>query len=172
MLVLLYGQTRIFYTMSRDGLIPKVFANVHPKFKTPWINTILVGLLAMGFGGFMSLDNLANLTNVGTLAAFAIVCVTVVYLRYARPHINRPFKTPLFPVTPLLGAVRCGFLRMSLMAHELTRNFFLIYLGIGFVLYFAYGMWNSKLGRGEIVTGHEPQPDLGATGVQRDDTNN
>jgi APA family basic amino acid/polyamine antiporter len=60
----------------------------------------------------------------------------------------------------------------KLMAHELTRNFFLIYLGIGFVLYFAYGMWNSKLGKGEIVTGHEPQPDLGATGVQRDDTNN
>ena len=82
MLVLLYGQTRIFYTMARDGLIPPVFASVHPKFKTPWINTLLVGALACGFAGFMGLDALANLTNVGTLFAFAIVCFTVVYLRY------------------------------------------------------------------------------------------
>ena len=77
MLVLLYGQTRIFYTMARDGLIPPVFAQVHPKFKTPWINTLIVGVLACGFAGFMGLDALANLTNVGTLLAFAIVCVTV-----------------------------------------------------------------------------------------------
>lgn len=159
MLVLLYGQTRIFYTMARDGLIPKVFANVHPKLKTPWINTILVGILAMGFAGFMGLDNLANLTNVGTLAAFGIVCLTVVYLRYARPDMKRPFKTPLFPVTPLLGALMCLFLLLSLMAHEATRNFFVIYLAGGFVLYFAYGMWNSKLAKGEVVRGHEqPNP--------------
>jgi APA family basic amino acid/polyamine antiporter len=94
MLVLLYGQTRIFYTMARDGLIPSVFARVHRKFMTPWVNTILVGLLAMGFAGFMSLDALANLTNVGTLAAFAIICITVIYLRYARPEMKRPFKMP------------------------------------------------------------------------------
>jgi APA family basic amino acid/polyamine antiporter len=159
MLVLLYGQTRIFYTMARDGLIPQVFANVHPKFKTPWINTILVGVLACGFAGFMGLDALANLTNVGTLAAFAIVCATVIYLRFARPDMNRPFKTPLFPITPLLGALMCVFLLMSLMAHEGTRNFFLVYLAGGFVLYFFYGMWNSKLGRGIVVKGHEqPNP--------------
>lgn len=172
MLVLLYGQTRIFYTMAKDGLIPQVFANVHPKFKTPWINTILVGLLAMGFGGFMPLDNLAYLTNVGTLAAFAIVCLTVVYLRYARPHIKRPFKTPLFPITPILGALMCIFLLMSLMAHELTRNFFSIYLGVGFLLYFVYGLWNSKLAKGVVVTGHEPEPDLGARGLQEDNPPN
>jgi APA family basic amino acid/polyamine antiporter len=159
MLVLLYGQTRIFYTMARDGLIPSVFANVHPKFKTPWINTILVGFLAMGFAGFMGLDALANLTNVGTLAAFAIVCATVIYLRYARPDMKRPFRTPLFPLTPVLGALMCLFLLMSLMAHEATRNFFVIYLGGGFVLYFIYGLWNSKLAKGEVVIGHEqPNP--------------
>ncbi len=159
MLVLLYGQTRIFYTMAKDGLIPQVFANVHAKFKTPWINTIIVGLIACYFGGFMSLAQLANLTNIGTLAAFAIVCVTVIYLRYARPNINRPFRTPLFPVTPLLGALMCFFLLMSLMAHAETRNFFLVYLAGGFVLYFLYGMWNSKLGRGIVVHGHEqPNP--------------
>ncbi|MBX9745466.1 MAG: amino acid permease, partial [Hyphomonadaceae bacterium] len=172
MLVLLYGQTRIFYTMAKDGLIPQVFANVHPKFKTPWINTILVGLLAMGFAGFMGLDALANLTNVGTLAAFAIVCMTVVYLRYARPNIDRPFKTPLFPITPILGALMCVFLLMSLMAHEATRNFFLIYLGGGFLLYFVYGMWNSKLAKGVPYGGHEPQAELGARGLQDDNPKN
>jgi basic amino acid/polyamine antiporter, APA family len=168
MLVLLYGQTRIFYTMAKDGLIPQVFANVHKKFQTPWINTIIVGVIAMYFAGFMGLDQLANLTNIGTLAAFAIVCITVVYLRYARPKMNRPFKTPLFPVTPLLGALMCIFLLMSLMANAETRNFFLIYLAGGFVLYFVYGLWNSKLAKGVVVSGHEPEPDLGARGIQKD----
>jgi APA family basic amino acid/polyamine antiporter len=155
MLVLLYGQTRIFYTMARDGLIPPVFASVHPKFKTPWINTLIVGVLACGFAGFMGLDALANITNVGTLLAFAIVCITVIYLRYARPNMRRSFRTPLFPITPLLGAVMCFFLLMSLMAHAATRNFFLGYLIGGIVLYFVYGMWNSKLRKGVLVRGHE-----------------
>jgi APA family basic amino acid/polyamine antiporter len=155
MLVLLYGQTRIFYTMARDGLIPPVFAQVHPKFKTPWINTLIVGALACGFAGFMGLDQLANLTNVGTLLAFAIVCITVIYLRFVRPNMPRPFRTPLFPLTPLLGAVMCFFLLMSLMAHEATRSFFVVYLAGGIVLYFAYGMWHSKLGKGIVVRGHE-----------------
>ena len=155
MLVLLYAQTRIFYTMARDGLIPPVFAQVHPKFKTPWINTLIVGVLACGFAGFMGLDELANLTNIGTLLAFAIVCLTVIYLRYARPDMDRPFKTPLFPVTPALGAIMCVFLLMSLMARESTRNFFVVYLIGGIALYFVYGMWNSKLGKGVVVRGHE-----------------
>jgi APA family basic amino acid/polyamine antiporter len=155
MLVLLYGQTRIFYTMARDGLIPPLFSHVHQKFKTPWINTLIVGVLACGFAGFMSLDNLAKLTNVGTLLAFAIVCFTVIYLRYTRPEMQRAFKTPLFPLTPALGAVMCLFLLMSLMAHEDTRNFFLYYLGGGILVYFVYGLWNSKLGKGVVVHGHE-----------------
>ena len=174
MLVLLYGQTRIFYTMARDGLIPQVFANVHSKFKTPWVNTILVGILAAGFAGFMSLDALANLTNVGTLAAFAIICITVIYLRFARPDMKRPFNMPLplMLLVATLGALMCLFLLMSLMAHVPTRNFFLVYLAIGFVVYFIYGMWNSKLAKGVPYAGHEPQPDLGATGIQRDNPPN
>lgn len=151
MLVTLYGQTRIFYTMARDGLIPSVFAKVHPKLKTPWINTVIVGLIATYFAGFMSLDSLGNLTNVGTLMAFAIVCITVVYLRYAHPGMKRPFRTPLFPIVPLLGTIMCLFLLMSLMGHEETRTFFLIYLAGGLVLYFIYGVWNSKLGKGETA---------------------
>ena len=153
MLVLLYGQTRIFYTMARDGLIPSVFANVHKTFKTPWANTILVGILAMGFAGGMGLDRLADLTNIGTLAAFAIICITVIYLRIARPDMKRPFNLPM-PVmmaVSILGALMCLFLLMSLMAKVETRNFFLIYLGVGFLVYFTYGLWNSKLGKGEVV---------------------
>ncbi|HEX4180504.1 MAG TPA: amino acid permease [Caulobacteraceae bacterium] len=154
MLVLLYGQTRIFYTMSRDGLLPASLALVHPKFKTPWVNTIIVGVVACGAAGFLSLDALSDLSNVGSLTAFAIVCVTVFYLRISNPDLVRPFRTPLFPVTPILGAIMCLLLLMSLMATPTTRNFFLIYLAVGIVLYFAFGLRNSKLGRGEPAAEH------------------
>lgn len=160
MLVLLYGQTRIFYTMARDGLLPPAFARVHPRLRTPWIDTIIVGLVAAGFSGFMSLDALVDLTNIGSLSAFGIVCLTVLYLRYAEPGLKRPFRAPLFPVVPLLGAAMCMFLLMSLMANVATRNFFLVYLAGGMVVYFAYGMRHSKLGRGEVVIGAEPTMDL------------
>jgi basic amino acid/polyamine antiporter, APA family len=159
MLVLLYGQTRIFYTMARDGLLPSAFAKVHPRLRTPWIDTIIVGLVAAGFSGFMSLDALVDLTNIGSLSAFGIVCLTVLYLRIASPELKRPFRTPFFPVVPLLGGAMCLFLLMSLMVNVATRNFFLIYLAGGMVLYFAYGLRHSKLGRGEIVIGAEPSMD-------------
>ena len=158
MLVLLYGQTRIFYTMSRDGLLPASLALVHSRFKTPWVNTIIVGVAACGAAGFMSLDALSDLSNVGSLTAFALVCITVIYLRFSSPGLVRPFKTPFFPITPILGAVMCGVLLMSLMAGAATRNFFLIYLAGGIVIYFAYGIWHSKLGKGVIVEGHEASP--------------
>jgi len=158
MLVLLYGQTRIFYTMSRDGLLPKALSMVHPKFKTPWVNTILVGVAACGAAGFMSLDALSNLSNVGSLAAFAIVCVTVIYLRSSAPDLVRPFRTPLFPVVPILGAVMCLILLKTLMADTITRNFFLVYLVIGIVIYLAFGRNSSNLGRGILVQGHEASP--------------
>lgn len=158
MLVLLYGQTRIFYTMSRDGLLPASLALVHKTFKTPWVNTIIVGIAAALASGLLSLDALSDLSNVGSLAAFALVCITVLYLRVSNPELVRPFRTPLFPVVPILGAVMCGVLLMSLMATPATRNFFLIYLAGGIVLYFVYGMWNSKLGKGIEVDGHEASP--------------
>ncbi len=158
MLVLLYGQTRIFYTMSKDGLLPSALAVVHKRFKTPWINTIIVGAAACAAAGFMSLDALADLSNVGSLTAFALVCITVIYLRVSSPDLKRPFKTPVFPITPILGAVMCLVLLMSLMAGATTRNFFLVYLAIGVVIYFLFGIWNSKLGRGIVVAGHEASP--------------
>jgi APA family basic amino acid/polyamine antiporter len=158
MLVLLYGQTRIFYTMSRDGLLPTALAAVHKTFRTPWINTIIVGILAMGAAGFISLDALSDLSNVGSLTAFALVCITVIYLRVSDPKLERPFRTPLFPIVPILGALMCLVLLLSLMTTPATRNFFLIYLALGILLYFVYGIWNSKLGKGIIVTGGGPTP--------------
>ncbi len=160
MLVLLYGQTRIFYSMARDGLLPNVFAKVNPKTKTPVVNTLLVGLVAAGFAGFKGLDFLGNITNVGTLVAFGLICITVIYLRFARPDLRRPFKLPMWGAILIaaMGAIMCFILLMSLMAHEQTRNFFLIYLAGGIVIYFLFGMWNSKLGRGIVVTGASDEP--------------
>ncbi len=148
-LVLLYGQTRIFYTMSRDGLLPKSLAVIHKTYKTPWINTIIVGIAASGAAGFLSLDALSDLTNVGSLAAFALVCVTVIYLRTTNPDLVRPFRTPWYPLTPILGGLMCLLLLMSLMSTPETRNFFLIYLAIGIAVYFIYGIRSSNLGRGQ-----------------------
>jgi len=158
MLVLLYGQTRIFYTMSRDGLLPSVMSVVHKRFKTPWINTIVVGVMACGAAGFLSLDSLADLSNVGSLAAFSLVCITVIYLRVSSPSLVRPFRVPFFPWVPILGAVMCLFLLKSILNKPQTGPFFLTYVGVGFVLYFVYGIWNSKLSKGIPVAGHEAAP--------------
>ncbi len=167
MLVLLYGQTRIFYTMARDGLLPPVFAKVNPKTQTPVLNTVVVGVIAAGFAGFTGLDFLGDTTNVGTLVAFMFICITVVYLRFARPELNRPFKMPTWLITTIavLGAAMCAILVMSLMSSEHTRNFFIPYLIVGVLVYFVYGMWNSKLAKGEVVTGHEANPDLETQGL-------
>lgn len=147
MLVLLYGQTRIFYTMARDGLLPSVFGRVHPKLKTPWLNTVVVGVIAAAFAGVLGIGDLSNYTNVGTLTAFAIVCITVLVLRFSHPKLERPFRTPLFPLTPILGAVMCVTLLMTIMADEKTRAFIGWYLALGIPVYFIYGMWHSKLAK-------------------------
>ncbi len=148
-LVLMYGQTRIFYTMSRDGLLPKVMSAVHKTYKTPWINTLIVGFMACCAAGLLSLDALADLSNVGSLTAFALVCITVIVLRFSNPGLTRPFRTPLYPVVPILGAGMCLFLLKSILNKPQTGPFFLMYVGIGFLLYFAYGYRNSKLAKGE-----------------------
>ena len=121
---------------------------MHKKFLTPWINTIIVGIAAMGAAGFLSLDALSDLSNVGSLAAFTLVCITVIYLRVSEPGLVRPFRTPLYPAVPILGAIMCVVLLMSLMSTPATRNFFLGYLVVGIVIYFLYGIRASKLGRG------------------------
>jgi APA family basic amino acid/polyamine antiporter len=154
-LVLMYGQTRIFYTMARDGLLPRVFATVHPKFRTPWINTIVVGLAVAIAAGFFDINFLGDATSVGTLAAFAVVCLTVIWLRRTHPEIPRGYRVPLYPITPALGILTCVWLISTVPAHVLI--FFGWYVVGGVVLYFAYGMRNSRLAEGWPPI---PAPDL------------
>ena len=155
-LVLMYAQTRIFYTMARDGLLPKIFSRVHPKFKTPAINTVLVGVLTAIAAGFFDINVLGDMTSVGTLAAFAIVCLSVIYLRRAAPELPRGFTVPFYPVLPVLGIVSCLYLITTVPWNVL--QFFLWYMLGGVVLYFAYGMRNSNLQHGE---GQDDAPDMG-----------
>ena len=145
-LVLMYGQTRIFYTMARDGLLPRVFATVHAKLKTPWVNTLLVGLITAVAAAFFDINTLGDMTSVGTLAAFAIVCLSVIWLRRTHPNIPRGFTVPLFPVLPALGIVACIALIFTVETRVLV--FFGWYTVGAVVLYFAYGMHNSRLYHG------------------------
>jgi basic amino acid/polyamine antiporter, APA family len=155
-LVLMYAQTRIFYTMARDGLLPHIFSKVSKRFQTPVVNTIVVGLLTAIAAGFFDINVLGDMTSVGTLAAFAIVCLSVIYLRRAAPDLPRGFKVPLYPVLPVLGIVSCLYLITTVPWNVL--QFFLWYMAGGIVLYFVYGMRNSHLQHGEP---QEPGPDMG-----------
>ncbi|RZL28232.1 MAG: amino acid permease, partial [Sphingomonas sp.] len=155
-LVLMYGQTRIFYTMARDGLLPRVFATVHPTFKTPYVNTVLVGVITAVAAGFFDINVLGDMTSVGTLSAFSIVCLSVIYLRRAAPDLPRGFTVPFYPVVPLLGIASCVYLITTVPMKVLM--FFLWYLAGGVVLYFAYGIRHSNLQRGEP---QDDAPDMG-----------
>jgi APA family basic amino acid/polyamine antiporter len=155
-LVLMYAQTRIFYTMARDGLLPHIFSRVHPRFRTPAINTVLVGLVTAIAAGFFDINVLGDMTSVGTLAAFAIVCLSVIYLRRAAPDLPRGFKVPLYPLLPVLGILSCLYLISTVPWNVL--QFFLVYVIGGVVLYFVYGMHNSHLQHGEP---QEDAPDMG-----------
>jgi basic amino acid/polyamine antiporter, APA family len=153
-LVLMYGQTRIFYAMARDGLLPNVFATVHKTFKTPWINTLLVGVIVALAAGMFDINTLGDVTSVGTLAAFAIVCLSVIWLRQSRPDLPRGFKVPLYPVLPVVGILSCLFLIESVEKKVLI--FFGWFLVAATVIYFIYGMWNSKLAKGTLDTEDAP----------------
>jgi APA family basic amino acid/polyamine antiporter len=155
-LVLMYGQTRIFYTMARDGLLPKVFARVHPKFRTPWINTLLVGLIVALAAGFFDINSLGDMTSVGTLAAFAVVCLSVIWLRRTHPEIPRGYRVPFYPVVPILGIVSCLWLITTVPTY--VKIIFAWYTLAMIVLYFVYGMHNSELAKGRLVVGDGEPP--------------
>jgi APA family basic amino acid/polyamine antiporter len=155
-LVLMYGQTRIFYTMARDGLLPRIFARVHPKFRTPWINTLLVGIIVALAAGFFDINSLGDMTSVGTLAAFAVVCLSVMWLRRTHPEIPRGYRVPLYPVVPILGIASCLWLITTVPNYVLI--IFAWYTLAMVILYFVYGMHNSQLHKGRPVMADDELP--------------
>ena len=142
-LVLLLGQSRIFWNMSRDGLLPKIVGQLHPKFQTPWLTSIATGLLVAFFAAIMPLDDMANLCSIGTLLAFAIVCASVLILRIREPHHIRPFKTPWIWAVAPLGSASAIYLMMALPISSWIR--LVVWSVIGVAIYFGYGYWNSRL---------------------------
>jgi basic amino acid/polyamine antiporter, APA family len=142
-LVMMLGQPRIFYAMSRDGLLPPVFSKCHPKFRTPWFATILTGALAMVIAGLFPIGLLGELVSIGTLLAFVIVCAGVFVLRYTDPQIQRPFRTPMFWLVCPLGAFFCGWLMYGLPRDTWAR--LIVWMAIGLVIYFAYGRRHSRV---------------------------
>ena len=144
MLVMLLGQTRVLYSMANDGLLPKkFFAAVHPKFRTPWKNTILVGLLAAIVGSITPIDDIAKMVNIGTLLAFVIVSIAVMVLRRTNPNQARPFRTPWVPLIPILGVISNGYMMYKLGWMNWAR--LVIWLAIGLVVYFTYSVKHSRV---------------------------
>jgi APA family basic amino acid/polyamine antiporter len=144
MLVMLLGQTRVLYSMANDGLLPrKFFADVHPKFRTPWKNTILVGLLAAIVGSTVPIDDIGKMVNIGTLLAFVIVCIAVMVLRNANPGQARPFRTPWVPFVPIMGIIFNGYMMYKLGWINWAR--LIVWLIIGMVIYLLYGRHNSRV---------------------------
>jgi APA family basic amino acid/polyamine antiporter len=142
-LVMLLGQPRIFFTMAKDGLLPPVFAKVHPKYKTPYISSLLTGAVAMILAGILPISVLGELVSIGTLLAFSIVCISIIVLRKTRPDIPRPFKTPFVPVIPILGAGICLLQMLALPLDTWLR--LVVWMAIGFLVYFFYGIRKSKI---------------------------
>ncbi|WP_045750625.1 APC family permease [Candidatus Methylopumilus turicensis] len=145
MLVLYYGLTRIILAMSRDGLITPYLSHVSPSTQTPVRVIIITGLIMSIAAGLVPLGALAELVNIGTLAAFVLVCLGVIVLRKTHPDLPRPFKNPFTPVFPVLGMLSCGALMTFLPQQTWTR--FLLWLGLGLIIYFAYSIRNSKLNK-------------------------
>lgn len=142
-LVMLLGQSRIFWTMSKDGLLPQFVNKIHPKFRTPWITSIVTGVFVAFFASLLTVRDAGNLVSIGTLLAFVIVSVGILVLRIREPNLPRAFTAPAVWLTAPAGAVSAGYLMYSLPWSTWQR--LLIWFAIGLVLYFVYGFWKSKL---------------------------
>jgi len=142
-LVMLMGQPRIFFSMSKDGLLPPVFSKVHSRFKTPYVSTLITGFVALILAGILPINILGELVSIGTLLAFAIVCIGIIILRVKKPDIPRPFRTPWVPLIPILGAGICILQMLSLPWETWAR--LIIWMAVGFIIYFTYGIRKSRL---------------------------
>ncbi len=144
MLVMLLGQSRVLYSMAKDGLLPRsFFADIHPKFRTPWKGTILAGMLAAIVGSVTPIDDISKMVNIGTLFAFVIVCISVIVLRRKDPDRPRPFRTPWVPLIPILGILFNGYMMVKLGPANWIR--LVVWLIIGLVVYFGYSKKHSKV---------------------------
>jgi len=145
LLVMLYGQTRVFFAMSRDGLLPKVFSNVHPKYKTPFLSTWITGIIVAIVAGLTPINTVAELVNIGTLSAFVFVSIGVIVLRKTQPNLQRSFRVPWVPLVPILAALFCLILMIQLPLITWIR--FVVWLVIGLIIYFSYGINHSALNK-------------------------
>ncbi len=148
LIVLLYGQSRIFFSMSRDGLLPAFFSRVHPRFRTPYLSSLLVGVVVAAIAGLIPIDVVAELTNIGTLAAFILVSAAVLVLRRTQPELRRGYRVPFVPVIPILSIL--GSLVLVFSLKPLTLGRFVLWLAIGLVIYFLYSRRRSRLEPGVV----------------------
>ena len=146
LIVLLYGQSRIFFSMARDGLLPRLFSRVHPRFRTPYFSSLIVGVVVAAIAGFIPIDVVAELTNIGTLAAFVLVAVGVLILRRTQPDLKRGYRVPFVPFVPILSIIGSFVLIVSLPIVTIAR--FFIWLALGLVVYFLYSYRKSHLREG------------------------
>jgi APA family basic amino acid/polyamine antiporter len=153
---MLLGQTRIFYTMAFDGLLPKAFSSVHPRFRTPYKSTALVGLFVALAGGLIPLRIVGELVSIGTLLAFVIVCGSVMVMRKRRPGIRRPFRTPMVWVVAPLGMIVCLAQMFGLPPDTWLRLFG--WMAIGLIIYFSYSRYHSVLRTGAKLPRSVPGP--------------
>jgi APA family basic amino acid/polyamine antiporter len=155
LLVMMLSAPRVFLAMARDGLVPKsFFADIHPKFRTPWKSTMAIGLFVAVLAGFLPIDALLHLTNIGTLFAFVIVCAAVLIMRKTNPNAARPFRCPLVPIVPILGIACCSVLMFSLPWENWLR--LIIWMALGLVIYFCYGHQHSVLRNPEVAEPAHP----------------
>ncbi|HUN59157.1 MAG TPA: amino acid permease [Candidatus Binataceae bacterium] len=143
LLVLLLGQSRVFFAVSRDGLLPPVFSRIHPRYRTPSVPTTITGIVVGVTAALLPIQDIAELTNIGTLFAFVLVCFGIWILRRIEPDMKRPFRTPMVPLVPILGMVFCGYLMLSLPLVTWIR--FVAWMAAGMVIYFAYGRFHSRV---------------------------
>jgi APA family basic amino acid/polyamine antiporter len=146
-LVMLMGQSRVFYSMGKDGLLPKIFSDVHPKFKTPYKANLILLVFVGAIAALIPIDIVGEMTSIGTLFAFILVCIGVIVLRKTNPELPRGFRTPLMPFVPIMGIISCGLMMSGLDWTNWLR--LALWLAIGMAIYYLYGRKNSKIGKEE-----------------------